>query len=130
LTTLCLPRTFCLSFRQVGNMSDAKNPVKRLLESSEEKLQDAAEELLSNPRFAEALKSVIEQGRQAKNKADRRLRFGLNLLNIPTKMDYDDLVRRVVQLGDDISRLEARLDAIIGRLENLTVKAAAKGGKK
>jgi len=111
-------------------MSDAKNPVKRLLESSEEKLQDAAEELLSNPRFAEALKSVIEQGRQAKNKADRRLRFGLNLLNIPTKMDYDDLVRRVVQLGDDISRLEARLDAIIGRLENLTVKAAAKGGKK
>ena len=110
-------------------MSEKKNPVTRLLEASEEKLQDAAEELLSNPRFAEALRAVIDRAAQAKKKADSRLRFSLNLLNIPTKLDYDDLVRRVVQLGDDISRLEARLDAIIGRLENITAKATAKKHK-
>ncbi len=110
-------------------MSDTRNPVQRLLASSEEKMQDAAEELLSNPRFADALRSVIERGDRAKKKVDRRLRFGLNLLNIPTKLDYDDLVRRVVSLGEDISRLETRLDAIIGRLDNLSARAAAKSKK-
>ncbi|MDP8225940.1 MAG: hypothetical protein P9L99_21445 [Candidatus Lernaella stagnicola] len=100
-------------------MSESKNLVGRLVDASEEKLQDIADELLSNPRFAEALGRAIRRADETKGAVDRNLRLVLNMVNVPTKADYDDLVRKVVKLGDTISKMETRLDAMASRLEKL-----------
>lgn len=110
-------------------MGESKNPVKRLLEFGEEKFQDAVDELMSNPRFAEALGQSIERGVRAKGQADKGMRLALNLVNLPARQDYDDLVRRVMQLGEEVSWLETRLDAVIGKLDALVAKAAGKKAK-
>jgi len=105
-------------------MSDSKNPVKRMLAAGEEKFQDMVDELLTNPRFAEALRSAIDDGVKRKEKIDRNVRFGRNLLNLPGKGDYDELVLKVGRLGESIAHLEQRLDQVIARLDALAASAA------
>ena len=106
-------------------MSERKKFLERWRDAGEEKLQDFVDELLSNPRFAETFGRTIAQAGSAKKKFDRNLRVALNLANVPTKADYEDLVRKVVKLGDAVAKLELRLDAIAGRLERLGEKLTA-----
>jgi hypothetical protein len=107
-------------------MSDSRNLVERWRDAGEEKLQDIVNELLTNPRFAETFGQAIQRAGKAKAKVDRNLRVALNLANVPTKADYDDLVRKVVRLGDAVGRLETRLDGIAARLDRLGETLAAK----
>lgn len=100
-------------------MSESKNPVKRLLAATEDKFQDAVDELMTNPRFAEAIGHRLERTLAARDKVSRNLTTTLGLLNLTTKADYDDIVRRVVQLGETIAGLETRLAEISVRLERL-----------
>jgi len=109
-------------------MSDSNNPVKRLLTAAEDKFQDAVDELMTNPRFAEAIGRRLERAATARDKVSRNLTATLGLLNLTTKADYDDIVRRVVQLGETIAGLEARLAHMSARLERLG-HAAGNGRK-
>jgi len=103
-------------------MSGEKGLVNRLADAGEQKLQDMVDELVSNPRFAEALGRALAGATQTKRTVDRNVRLALNLVNVPTKADYDDLVRKVVKLGDTVTKLEQRLDAVVGRLEKTTAR--------
>ena len=105
-------------------MSKGKGFLQDLRDAGQEKLDDAVHELLSNPRFAETLGRAIRSAGQARGKVDRRFRLALNLANVPTKAYYDDLVRKVVKLGDLLGKLETRVDAIGARLERLAERAA------
>jgi hypothetical protein len=107
-------------------MGENKKVIERLRDAGQEKLRDMADELLSNPRFAEAFGAAIGRAVKTREKVDRNLRVVLNLANVPTKADYDDLVRKVVKLGDALGKLETRLDAIGARLERLGDKLAAR----
>lgn len=107
-------------------MSKPKNPVKRLLADGEEKFQDMVNELISNPRFAEALGKALDSGARTKSKVDRNLQAALHLAHVPTKSDYEELVKKVTGLGHDVSKLEKRLDKILMRLEALAESGAKK----
>ncbi len=100
-------------------MSEPKSPVKRLLADGEEKFQDMVNELVSNPRFAEALGKALKSGARTKGKIDRNLQTALHLAHVPTKADYEDLVHKVTGLGHEVAKLEKRLDKILVRLEAL-----------
>lgn len=108
-------------------MSGKKGLVDRLKDAGEEKMQDMAEELISNPRFAEALGRALAGAAETKKSLNRNVRLALNLVNVPTKADYDDLVRKVVKLGDTVTKLEQRLDTVIGRLEKTTERLTREG---
>ncbi len=107
-------------------MSEKKPIIQRMRETSEEKLRDMADELLSNPRFAEAFGAAIGRAAKTRAKVDRNIRLILNLASVPTKSDYEDLVRKVVKLGDAVGKLETRLDVIGARLERLGDNLAAR----
>jgi len=111
-------------------MGTTKNPVRELLAAGEEKFDDMINELVTNPRFAEALGRTIQRGVGAKKTLDRRMRVALNLVNLPSRADYDDLTRRVVDLGRTIARLETRIDAITARMTALADKTAQAKKKK
>lgn len=91
--------------------------------ANDSKLNDMLDEFLTNPRFAETLGNAIRRATQVKRKADNGLRLALNMANVPTKADYDDLVRKVAKIGDSVAKLETRLESIHATLERLAAKA-------
>lgn len=103
-------------------MTTEKADPKRPRDAGEPKFNDLVNEFLTNPKFAETLGSAIQRAAGAKRKADQGLRLAMNLVNVPTKADYDDLVRKVAKLGDSVARLETRLETIQGKLERLAAK--------
>ena len=82
--------------------------LKRLYDFGEEALARLAQELLSNPRVAEAFTTALQKGFAAKGRIDRNLQTVLGLLNLPSRADFN--------------RLLTKLEAIQGSLVNLNLK--------
>jgi hypothetical protein len=64
-------------------------------------------ELVSNPRFAEALGKALQKGARTKSKIDRNCRPRCHLAHVPTKTDYEDLVQKVTGLGHEVAKLKS-----------------------
>jgi hypothetical protein len=71
-------------------------------------LSRLAEELLSNPRFGEALSHAVRKGLETKGRLDRNMEMLLSLFNLPSRAD--------------LRRLTTKLEAIQGSLVNLNLK--------
>ena len=82
--------------------------MKRLYEMGEAKLGQLAEELLSNPRVADAFAHTLRKAFETKGKVDKNLQTVLGLLNMPSRAD--------------VSRILTKLEAIQGSLVNLNLK--------
>jgi hypothetical protein len=82
--------------------------LKRLYEMGEAKLGQLAEELLSNPRVADAFATTLRKAFETKGKVDKNLQTVLGLLNLPSRAD--------------VSRILTKLEAIQGSLVNLNLK--------
>lgn len=82
--------------------------LKRLYEMGEAKLGQLAEELLSNPRVADAFAHTLRKAFETKGKVDKNLQSVLALLNMPSRAD--------------VSRILTKLEAIQGSLVNLNLK--------
>lgn len=74
----------------------------------EAKLGQLAEELLSNPRVADAFANTLRKAFETKGKVDKNLQTVLALLNMPSRAD--------------VSRILTKLEAIQGSLVNLNLK--------
>jgi|GEM_PF-1213656 len=80
--------------------------INRLFDS--ERLARLAEDLLANPRFAQAVTLAVQKGIETKGRIDRNLQTLLGLLNLPSRAD--------------VKRLSSKLDVIQGSLVNLNLK--------
>lgn len=94
--------------RPAGATVEGDAILKRLYGFGEERLARLAEELLSNPRFAEALSRALQSAFATKGKMDRNMQTLLGLLNLPSRTD--------------VNRLLTKLEAIQGSLVNLNLK--------
>ena len=118
-------------------MAEQMGFIKKILSMGEEKMGDITNELMSNPKFANALGATIQKAMETKGKFDKNVQILLGALNMPTKEDYDRLADRVSALNKSLNELELRIDDLIHRLEKVSVakaapakKAAPKRGKK
>jgi hypothetical protein len=82
--------------------------LKRLYGLGEERLGRLAEELLANPRVAEAFSAALRRAFETKGRVDRNMQTILALLNLPSR--------------GDLIRLVTKLEAIQGSLVNLNLK--------
>jgi hypothetical protein len=82
--------------------------LKRLYGFGEERLGRFAEELLANPRVAEAFSTALRRAFETKGRVDRNMQTILALLNLPSRAD--------------LNRLVTKLEAIQGSLVNLNLK--------
>ena len=82
--------------------------LKRLYGFGEERLGRFAEELLSNPRVADAFSVALRRAFETKGRVDRNMQTVLALLNLPSRAD--------------LTRLLTKLEAIQGSLVNLNLK--------
>lgn len=82
--------------------------LKRIFDLGEKQLAWFAEELLSNPRVAEAFTRALQKAFETKGRVDRNIQTVLGLLNLPSR--------------GDLNRLATKLEAIQGSLVNLNLK--------
>src|SRR6185295_13719307 len=82
--------------------------LKWLYSLGEKQLGRLAEEILSNPRVAEAFSRALQSAFETKGRVDRNMQRVLGLLNVPSRAD--------------LVRMTSKLEAIQGSLVNLQVK--------
>ena len=82
--------------------------LKRLYGFGEEALGRLAEEMLANPRVAEAFSRALQKAFETKGRVDRNMQTVLGLLNVPSR--------------HDVTKLATKLEAIQGNLMNLNLK--------
>ena len=89
----------------------------RLFEMGEERLNVLAEELLSNPRFAEAIGKTLRTAMETKGRVDRNMQTVLGLLNLPSKADFRRLATKIEALQGSLVNLNIKLDRVLAQQE-------------
>lgn len=87
------------------------NPMmKRLVQSGEERVSRIAQQLLSNEKFLGALQTLVSRSLAAKGTLDKSLRAALAAMNLPSTADLEALSRKVDDLEQLLSSVEAKVD--------------------
>src|SRR5712691_5211177 len=88
--------------------------LKRLYDFGEEALARLAQELLSNPRVAEAFTTALQKGFAAKGRIDRNLQTVLGLLNLPSRADFNRLLTKLEAIQGSLVNLNLKVDRLMG----------------
>jgi hypothetical protein len=97
-----------------------------IVEMGEARLMQFAEELLSNPRMAEAFTSALQKAAQTKGQVDRNMQMILGLLNVPSKSDYNRLLSKIESVQGSLVNLNLKLDRLLAERERPKRTRAAK----
>jgi len=90
------------------------NPMmKRLVQSGEERVGRIAQQLLSNEKFLAALQTLVSRSLAAKGTLDKSLRAALAAMNLPSTADLESLSRKVDDVEELLSSVEAKVDAAL-----------------
>jgi polyhydroxyalkanoate synthesis regulator phasin len=92
---------------------DEQTFLQRFLSLGEERMNKILEELMSNPRFAEALGKAVQTALETKGRVDRNIQTVLSLLNLPSKSDYRKLATKIEALQGSLVNLNLKLDRIL-----------------
>ena len=80
---------------------------------TKDKLQKLAEELLSNPRFAQMFMSAVQVGLETKGHIDRNIQTVLGLLNLPSRGDLNKLATKLEALQGSLTNLNLKVDKLL-----------------
>jgi len=80
---------------------------------TKEKLQRLAEELLSNPTFAQMFMSAVQAGLETKGHIDRNMQTVLGLLNLPSRRDLNKLATKLEVLQGSLTNLNLKVDRLL-----------------
>ena len=84
-----------------------------IVEMGEARLVQFAEELLSNPRMAEAFSAALQRAARTKGQVDKNMQMLLGLLNVPSKADYNRLLSKIESLQGSLVNLNIKLDRMM-----------------
>jgi len=80
---------------------------------TKDKLQRLAEELLSNPRFAQVFMTAVQAGLETKGHIDRNMQTVLGLLNLPSRADLNKLATKLEVLQGSLTNLNLKVDKLL-----------------
>ena len=84
-----------------------------IVEMGETRLLQFAEELLANPKMAEAFSSALHSAAKTKGQVDRNMQMVLGLLNLPSKADYNRLLSKIEALQGSLVNLNIKVDRLL-----------------
>ncbi len=103
-------------------MVDVKELLKELSSLGEEKLNKLLQDALSNEKISNALMKVLQTTQVAKEKFNKNVQVALELVNVATKEDYEELKEEIRKLAQKVEELEKKID----NLAKSTKKTATK----
>lgn len=108
---------------------DEPTILQRLFSLGEERMNKLLEELMSNPRFAEALGKAVQTALETKGRVDRNMQTVLSILNLPSKSDYRKLATKIEALQGSLVNLNIKLDRILAAQQAAAKAPAPKAEK-
>lgn len=111
-------------------MTEQENAVKTILGLGEERMSEVVNQLLGNETFVNAMQGAITQGIAAKKTVDTTVAKMLNVVNVPTLEDVDQVQAKVEELEDALKTIHDRLRRLDEKLEAREDAAKAKAAKK
>ena len=93
--------------------AEDRDDEKERLILTKDKLQRLAEELLSNPRFAQMFMSAVQAGLETKGHIDRNIQTVLGLLNVPSRADLNKLATKIEVLQGSLTNLNLKVDRLL-----------------
>ncbi len=88
-----------------------------IVETGEARLMQFAEELISNPKMAEAFSGALHRAAQTRGQVDRNMQMLLGMLNVPTKADYNRLLSKIEALQGSLVNLNIKIDRLLAERE-------------
>ena len=98
-------------------MAEEKTLFEKLYEVGEENLARFAEEVISNPAFSDTVDQTLRNAAEAKGKVDQNIAALLELLNLPSKADYDKLLAKVETVQGTLININMKLDRLLAAQE-------------
>ncbi len=105
---------------------DETSIFQRLREMGEGQVSRVLEDLLSSPRFADAVGKTLQTALQTKGRVDRNMQTILSLLNLPSRADYKKLSTKIEALQGSLVNLNIKLDRILAQQQKATATAKPK----
>jgi hypothetical protein len=88
-----------------------KNPaVKKALAMGEERMGRLVTQLLSNEKVMHGVQSVVSSALNAKSTFDRGVKTAMQVVNLPSTEDVDELRRKLSELESVVDDLAAKLE--------------------
>jgi hypothetical protein len=97
-----------------------------IVEMGEARLLQFAEELLANPKMAEAFSAALQRAAQTKGQVDRNMQMLLGLLNMPSKADYNRLLSKIEALQGSLVNLNIKVDRLLAERDRPKRRRPAK----
>jgi hypothetical protein len=94
-------------------MEEDTHILKRLYGLGEEALGRFAEDMLANPRVAEAFAAAIQKAFETKGRVDRNMQTVLALLNLPSRADMNRLVTKMEAIQGSLVTLNLKIDRLL-----------------
>ncbi|RME02374.1 MAG: hypothetical protein D6812_06325 [Deltaproteobacteria bacterium] len=113
------------STRKGADAHEETNFLNKLINLGQDRLTEVAGELLKNDKFVDALQNAFEKGLEVKGKLDKNTQFLLNMMNLPSKADYDNLNAKINALRKGIRELNEKVEEIAEQFEEQTAAFAA-----
>ena len=108
-------------------MSDPESAVKTILGLGEERMSEVVNQLLGNETFVAAMQGAITQGMAAKKTVDTTVAKLLNVVNVPTLEDIEQVQGKVEELDEALKTIHDRLRRLDDKLaEKMAAEAEAK----
>jgi len=99
-----------------------------IVEMGEARLLQFAEELLSNPKMADAFSAALQRAAKTKGQVDRNMQMLLGLLNMPSKADYNRLLSKIEALQGSLVNVNIKLDRLLAARDAPKPRRTSKPG--
>jgi uncharacterized iron-regulated protein len=96
---------------------EEKTLFEKMYETGEERFSRFAKEIVTHPALSSMMEKALRNAVETKGKMDRNVDQFLNLLNIPSKSDYNKLLAKVETLQGSLVNLNIKFDRLLASLE-------------
>jgi hypothetical protein len=97
-------------------MKEDKTFFEKLYEAGEEGFARFTKDLLSQPKFSEAMARALRNAAATKGAVDRNVEMLLGMFNVPSKADYNKLLAKIETVQGTLMNLNIKLDRILATL--------------
>lgn len=98
---------------------EEKTLFEQMYETGEERFSRFAKEVVTHPTFSSMIEKALRNALATKGKVDQNVDHFLNLLNIPSKSDYNKLLAKIETLQGSLVNLNIKFDRLLASFERM-----------
>ncbi len=99
--------------KKKASETEEVHPLQWLLERGGKALGQAVREFAAQPGVTEGVANLAREAVKTKGRVDKNVEQLLHALNLPSRADYDKLLRKIEHLQGSLVNLNIKLDRVL-----------------